>query len=97
MKDPFLNQRIVQLQSDSLKLLWKGDLLSPTKVGRCFSRTGLRVLVSQENIDAADSHLAKGASDVLFTGHRKDDASGNDAHFVLVPCEVAHLPEATDK
>jgi hypothetical protein len=97
MKDPQLNARILQQQSDTLKLLWNDDLLSPIKVGHCFSRTGLRVLVTQENIDAADSLLAKGASDVLFTGRRKDDPSGNDAHFILVSCEIVHFPEGTDK
>jgi hypothetical protein len=88
MKDPLLNQRIVQQQADTIKLLWKYDLLSPSKTGKFFTRSGLRVVISQENVDLARSLLAQGAKDIRFIARRVDGLSASDAHFVLNSCEV---------
>jgi hypothetical protein len=87
MKDQLLNQRIVQHQADTIKLLWNYDLLCPSKTGKFFSRTGLRVAISQENLDLAQSFLAQGAKDIRFIARRVD------AHFVLDSCEIVRAAD----
>jgi hypothetical protein len=88
MKDPLLNQRIVQHQADTIELLWKYDLFCPSKTGKFFSRSGLRVAVSQENVDLAQSLLARGAKDIRFTARRAGGFSARDAHFALGSYEI---------
>ena len=88
MKDSSLNRRLAQQQADALKLLWIADLLSPSKTGMCFTKDGLRVLVSGENIDSARALFAQGARDIQFTAHRVDGFSANEAHFTLDFFEV---------
>ena len=88
MKDPLLNQRIVQHQADTIELLWKYDLLCPSKTGKFFSRSGLRVAISQENVDLAQSLLARGAKDIRFIARRAGGFSARDAHFVLGSYEI---------
>jgi hypothetical protein len=88
MKDALLNQRIVEHQADTIKLLWKHDLLCPSKTGEFFSRSGLRVTISQENIDLAQSLLDRGANDIRFIARRVDGFSARDAHFVLGSAEI---------
>ena len=88
MKDPLLNQRIVQHQADTVELLWKYDLFCPSKTGKFFSRSGLRVAISPENLDLAQSLLSQGAKDIRFIARRVDGFSASDAHFVLDSCEI---------
>lgn len=88
MKDPLLNQRLVQQEADTIELLWRDDLLSPTEAGKFFSRSGLRVIISQANLDLAHSLLTPGAKDIRFIARRVDGFSVHDAHFVLESCEI---------
>lgn len=88
MKDRLLNQRIVQHEGDNIELLWKYDLLCPSKSGKSFSRSGLRVAISQENVDLAQSLLANGAKDIRFIARRVGGFSASDAHFVLDSYEI---------
>lgn len=88
MKDPLLNQRIVQQQADTIELLWKYDLLAPPKTGKFFTRSGLRVAISQENFDLAHSLLAQGAKDIRFMARRVEGLSASDAHLVLDSYEI---------
>jgi hypothetical protein len=83
MKDTFLNQRLAQHQADTITLLWNDDLLSPSKIGKCFTKNGLRVAVSKENLDGAHALFAQGAKDIRCIGHRVDSFSVEDGHYIL--------------
>ena len=87
MKDPDLVRRLEQA-GEVIKLSWTDDLLCPTEVGKCFSRYGLRVFVSKENIEAAKSLMANGAGDVLCTANRVAAFDSSESHYVLVLFEI---------
>jgi hypothetical protein len=88
MKDAHLNERLKQQEAKTIELLWAHDLLSPSKTGNAFTKNGLRAVIKQENIDAANALFAQGAKDVRFTAHRVDGFSPNEVHFVLDSFEI---------
>ena len=88
MKDPDLVRRLEQT-GKAVTLSWTNDLLSPREVGKHFSRSGLRVFVSKENLEVAQSALAKGARDLLCTANRVDAFDDRETHYVLVAFEIA--------
>jgi hypothetical protein len=74
-------------QWDTIELSWVSDLISPRAAGKYFSRHGLRVVVSSDDFEAAQSALAKGAKDVLFTAARVDTLS-RDAYYTLTSFKI---------
>jgi hypothetical protein len=68
-------------------LSWVNDLISPSAAGKCFSRHGLRVIVSPDVFNAAQSALSKGAKDVLFTATRGETLSG-DIYYSLASFQI---------
>jgi hypothetical protein len=66
-----------------IQVSWVDDLGSPEEPGKVLSRDGIQVDISTNRFDAAQSRLADGASDVLFTATLVTDISGNAPYYVL--------------
>ncbi len=56
----------------------------------CFSRKGLQVIIPQDQFDLAQSLLAKGVNEILFTAKKLDAHSLREVQFVLVTHEIVN-------
>jgi hypothetical protein len=72
-----------------IKLSWVQDLCSPPGPGRRFSRHGYQVIIAPDKFNAAQTELADGAIDLVFTAKRVHTPSlaARDSYYVLVSFE----------